>query len=91
MEKEQVNKIKKFIIDNGLDFEGTGSELNSVCCVISGYALFIGVVDVTELVKNVTEISTDSHDELFRVFEYANDNDYGDWWAHGEAKEQYKF
>ena len=34
-------KLEKFIIDNDLKFDDDGSGLNSECCIISGYALFI--------------------------------------------------
>ena len=36
-------KVEKFIKDNGLDFSGDGSELNSNCVILIGYMLYIGI------------------------------------------------
>ena len=35
-----MNKIQKFIKDNGLDFSGSGSDLNGACVILAGYALY---------------------------------------------------
>lgn len=84
----------KFIIENGLTFNTTGSSLNSDCCIISGYALYIGVENMNELQEAIDESVAEPgmyYDELERVFEYANQNDYGAYWLTADAKLQYKF
>ena len=36
-----MSKIQTFIEKNHLDFEGSGSSLNSTFCILSGYALYL--------------------------------------------------
>lgn len=86
-----MNKIKQFILDNGLDFSGSGSELNSNCTIISGYALFIGITTTKELLLEMDELDAPAIDELYRVFEFANKNNYGWWWNRPKAANRYKF
>jgi len=85
-------KLIKFIKDNKLNFDTSGSGLNSVCVIISGYALFIeaSLDDITEAVEELFPESV-FVDELSRVFDYAEDNNYGNWWKLPKAKEMYKF
>jgi len=90
MVARKVNKIKKFIEDNELDFTGFGSELNSVCCIISGYACYLGL-SFSELEEQMKDVDISDTDELIRVFEYTENNNYGNWWSTLEAKEQYRF
>jgi hypothetical protein len=92
MTKTQENKIKKFIKENKLDFSGTDSDLNSVCCIISGYALYINAECKTDdLYKAIGVTHPNLYDELDRVLNFAYDNDYGAWWNYSFAKKQYKF
>lgn len=84
----------KFIIENGLKFNGTGSSLNSDYCIISGYALFLEVFSVEEIMEAIDDsgiTSSSYHDELERVFKFADQNDYGAYWLTADAKLQYKF
>jgi len=86
-----MNKIEQFIDDNGLDFTSYGSDLNSNCCILAGYACYLGL-SFSELCEQADIAITDNeYDELRRVFEYAENNNYGDWWKHDEAKSMYKF
>ncbi len=78
--------IEKFIKDNNLDFSETGSGLNSACTILSGYALYIGAEEAGAIKKVLPEAS---HKEFDRVFEYANYNNYGDYWTSEEAKKMY--
>jgi hypothetical protein len=88
-----LNKIQKFIRANTLDFSGSGSDLNSNCCTLSGYALHLGL-SLDELVDRMTDEQmdhTDSLDELVRVFKFAESHGYGEWWKTEEAELQYEF
>ena len=88
-----MNKIEQFIKDNNLDFSGEGSSLNSNCVIIAGYAchLDIGYYPDLERIFTNTELSSEAKIELERVFDYAWENDYGDFWETDEAKGMYKF
>jgi len=93
-----MKKIKQFIIDNELDFTGIDSELNSNCVVLAGFALYVtdDVNDPDRLVKYLRrwcEIDLDynAEKELRRVFAYAYENNYAEFWETYEAKEEYKF
>ncbi len=88
-------KLEQFIKDNGLQFvEG---RRNSDAVVISGYALHLGVSDLSDIENAIDSVfpevsNSDCYeDELKRVFEYAESNNYGAWWSKSEAKKTYKF
>ena len=86
-------KLEQFIKNNNLTF-AEGSR-NTDAVVISGYALHIGVKNVSEI-ENVIEKSVSTRGweyskELQRVFKYAQDNNYGNWWDISSAKLTYKF
>lgn len=84
--------IEKFIIENNLDLSETGSALNSTCCIIAGYALHIGITRSSDIVSVFVETSShDFDEELTRVFDYAQKNNYKKFWLTEEAKKQYKF
>ena len=89
-------KLVKFIKDNHLSFNGTaGSDLNSDCTIISGYALHLGVSDTPEIKRAIWEAKQSKKsnfiEELDRVFEFADNNDYGYNWSSPEYKKMYKF
>lgn len=86
------NKIIKFIKDNKLDFESTGSGLNSNCTILSGYALHLDL-SFEDLCDELAEtpLSRNATEELERVFDYAKDHDYGEYWTSKDAKERYVF
>jgi len=86
----ELNKIQEFIKNNGLDFTGSGSDLNSNFCSLSGYALHLGLT-LDELKEKMTDEQLDEVDELDRVFDFAESHNYGAWWTSDDAKEQYKF
>jgi len=86
----ELNKIQKFIKDNGLDFDGYGSNLNSTYCSLSGYALHLDL-NLEELKEKLKPEQMSEVDELDRVFEFAESHNYGAWWTSDDAKEQYKF
>ena len=87
---ENVEILKKFIVDNNLQF--TEGRRNSDCTILSGFALhkecnFDECVDAIDIAVFTTETSI----ELERVFNYAEDNNYGSWWKSPYAKEQFIF
>lgn len=87
-------KLIKFIKNNNLDFNGSGSGLNSDCTIISGYALHLGIDSPDIVIKAIKTINTEASKfkpELERVFVYARNNNYGDYWDSDEAKSMYKF
>jgi hypothetical protein len=89
-----MNKIEKFIDENSLDFSGTGSELNSNCCIIAGYALHLDM-NFHDLQLQMKEgwpgwVEMDKV-ELERVFDYAEGANYGEWWDSEIAKSEYVF
>jgi len=96
--RKKVNKIEKFIIDNKLDFTSLGSDLNSNCTILAGYACYLEL-DWTDLQEAINSCEKDIKgtswwnfdDELKRVFTYANDNMYGMYWKSDEAKKTYIF
>lgn len=84
--------IEKFVIDNKLDLTTDGSALNSTCCIISGYALHIGITEINILINIFVDYtSNDFDEELTRVFLFAKKNNYGKWWESEEAIKQYIF
>ena len=85
-----MSKIQTFIEKNHLNFEGGDSNLNSAFCILSGYALYLELT-LEELKEEMTEEQQREHPELERVFEYAEDHHYGNWWTSKEAHEQYEF
>jgi len=94
---ENNEKIVKFIKENKLDLTaGAGSDLNSACVILAGYALHLGIVDELTLNKYVEESLGGGtpytyDEEIHKVFEFAKNNNYGGWWAFAEAKKMYKF
>ena len=85
-----MSKIQTFIEKNHLDFEGSDSNLNSTFCILSGYALYLELT-LEELKEEMTEEQQREHPELERVFEYAKNHYYGEWWYSKEAHGQYEF
>jgi len=93
MTKEQKTKIEEFIKNNKLTFEEGKRNTDSVA--LSGYALSIGFKKHHDLEKVIDVLCPKAHweysKELERVFKYASDNNYGNWWDTQEAKNSYKF
>lgn len=85
-----VEKLKTFIKDNNLSFKE--GQRNTNATILCGYALFIGasIQDCKESIP--TEMSTGQlNAEIERVYNYADDNNYGKWWEKPEAAKMYKF
>ena len=92
-----MEKLVKFIKENKLSFTGVGSELNSDCCIISGYADYCGITESEEIEEAIKKahhraiLSDDLKKELERVFEFAYGYNYGNYWKTDDAKLMYKF
>lgn len=93
-----MNKIQKFIQDNNLNLEDSGSGLNSTCCAIAGYALYASndTHDYSKLLEDIEEdglydLTSEVSSELERVYDYAYNNNYYSWWETLEAQNKYVF
>jgi hypothetical protein len=97
-EIKAIDALKSFVISN---FKHTlarlsskGSGLNSACCAISGYALYLGYEDYDSLEKDLLAFlpSVDSrfYVELDRVFHPAKYDNYGKWWENEDNRKTYK-
>ncbi len=99
MAKKEITKLaklKKFIKENALNFEGTGSDLNSNLTTLCGFALFIGMTQSEEVVKAIptpggSPIPVRVVVETKKVFNYAKRGNYQHFWSTPEAEEQYRF
>ena len=89
------DRIKEFIENNKLNFNASGSGLNSSCVIISGYALFLDAINPQAIKEAVGELFPEAvgnfEKELERVFDYCDNNLYGRYWETAEAKLMYKF
>lgn len=92
-----MEKLVKFIKENNLMFDGVGSELNSDCVIIGGFADHCGIsasADVRSAVKealSTSSLSVTIEKEIDRVFDFAYTYNYGNWWKNRDAKRLYKF
>jgi hypothetical protein len=84
------SKIKRFIRENDLTIDSFFSELNSSCVIIAGYACHLKLDEET-LIKRCPVLDHEAEEELRRVFRYARDNNYGDFWKTDKAKALYTF
>jgi hypothetical protein len=98
MEKKET--LKKFVIDNKLDFSGSGSDLNGNCTILAGFTLFLNIEgDSSDILDIVSEIETipdsvftaELNEEFERVYDFAKSNNYGKFWNTEMAKKQYIF
>lgn len=94
-EQEVDNKLIliSFIKNNGLTF-GDGRR-NSDFVIISGYSLYLDIDEVDQVEEAIEEalslpLDADVSGELYRVFEYAYDNNYGVWWTNPHNTKGYK-
>lgn len=90
---ERKDKIQKFIVDNKLDFTGTGSSLNGNCVILAGYADYLEYEDYRGVLEDtgMDTISSELENEFMRVFDYAYMNNYRNFWHTPKAKLQYTF
>jgi hypothetical protein len=88
-------KINNFIKDNDLELSGIGSNLNSNCVILAGFACYLELHEIDVLLKyidkKVHKISEEGVTELTRVFKYAYKNAYGEYWKDPNAHDEYTF
>lgn len=88
---QDIELIKKFIIDNGLQF--TEGRRNSDSIMLSGFALYLGYDKPSALTLLIKETLPDAKEfdvDLIIAFNYARKNNYGNWWAKEENRKMYK-
>jgi hypothetical protein len=88
-------KIEKFIRENELNFNSSGSSLNGAYTIVCGYADHVGASKkaVKEGVQACigTALSTESKKELDKIYKFTTTFNYGKWWQKPEASRMYKF
>lgn len=91
--KTEKTIVKEFIKNNGLVFGGFGSELNGHCTTLAGFICYITdeIYSEGEAIITSLKLSDDARTELFRVYEYAFNNNYRKFWDTPQAKELYTF
>ena len=90
----QQQQLENFIKNNNLNFEDTGSALNSNCTILAGYACYIQVTDFNILKTALlnTQPSILEHEvfpSLLGTFNFALENNYGKWWENPENFKKY--
>jgi len=86
-----MDVLEKFIRDNDLLFSSTGSELNSDCTIISGFALYQNkdkddILAAIKAANGGTAPNYTVKEELNRVFKFAKTYHYGAWWHSNEEE-----
>ena len=97
--KKELTRVKKFIKDNDLDFTDSGSGLNGNCLVLAGFICHVmadredwkSSREVGRDIIDTLKLSDEADTELQRVFEFAWENSYEDYWETDEAELEYTF
>ena len=93
-----MNTIQKFIKDNKLSFDESGSGLNSTFTILSGFALYLNgdsnnfdqvLNDVQE--NSVYSLDSEQLKEFERVFNFAHQWNYYQFWGSEKARTEYIF
>lgn len=94
--KELKEKIEKFIVDNELEFNDSDSGLNGNCVVLAGFLCYLlvekerGEPEGINIIQSLG-LSSEAETELERVFDFAWNTGYEDFWKTEDAKETYVF
>lgn len=83
-----IKKLKKFIKDNNLVFKSGYRNTPSV--VLTGYAQHIGA-SMIECINAVNTTDSKTNNEIERIYEFAERNNYKEYWNSEEVKKLYKF
>lgn len=80
--------LKQFIKKNNLTFKE--GQRNTNATVICGYALYIHK-EIEDIINAIPQtVRTGELDvELYRVWDYAEANDYGNWWYEPTNRAKY--
>lgn len=85
----KVKQLEKFIKENKLEFNsGSGGDVNILA--LCGYACYIEA-DEYECFKATKSKDVDVELEINRVWNYAYNNSYAQFWKTQQARDQYKF
>jgi hypothetical protein len=84
-----VEKLKKFITDNNLEFNsGSGGDVNILA--LCGYGCYINT-SAADCINSVESEDINLNLEISRVFEYAATHNYHKWWKTDNAKKLWKY
>jgi len=92
--KRTMNSIlTDFVKNNDLNFDSTGSGLNSDCIILSGFCDYVGA-DLEDALavfrgKNPNFVSIEK--ELRKTHKFAASKRYGKFWATEDAHKMYTF
>ena len=94
--KELKAKVEKFIVDNKLEFNDSDSGLNGNCVILAGFLCYLLVEEERENLEGIDVIrslglGSEAENELERVFDFAWDSDYEEFWETEDAKKTYVF
>ena len=89
-------KLEKFIRENELNFNTSGSGLNGSYTIVCGFADHVGaskraVADAVKACIGVETLTTESIKELDKTYKFTTTYNYGKWWLKPEASRIYKF
>ena len=90
------DKLEKFIRENELNFNSSGSALNGAYTVLCGFADHVGaskkaVRDAVKATTGVETLPVNSKKELDKIYKFTTTYNYGKWWQKPEAARIYKF
>lgn len=82
--------IMEFITKNNLEF--VDGNRNAPSVILCGYALYLGIEDVDDLLDAIEDISDAlTREEIRFVFSYAKRHNYEKFWEKKEAHSMYFF
>ena len=95
IEKQKTEDlIKKFIENNGLDFDEGRRNNDSV--IIIGYFLYItknykrvSYLHLFNILLRMKPEFRSFEEEFIKIYNYANDNDYKSWWEDKDNTKEY--
>jgi len=90
------DKLEKFIIENELNFNSSGSGLNGAYTILCGFADHVGaskkaVRDAVKAITGVEILPANSKKELDKIYKFTTTYNYGNWWKKPIAARIYKF
>ncbi len=91
--EQKTEKIENFIQDNNLSFKE--GERNNNYTILIGYMLYLGITNEDEafkIVSNIIPEAEEYEDEfLHRIFPYARNNHYENFWEKSSTKDIYTY
>ena len=86
-----MTTLQQFISDNKLEF--TEGQRNTNLVILVGFSLYNGntIGEIKESIPANSDDLGEIYEEIERLYEYCNKNNYGGFWKTSTAKTQYKF